>query len=108
MLYRFPTAPNRQGLSHYLEHMLFMGSGRYPNENDYDEFLNKHGGSSNAYTELVGPDHTGMFFLYSGARFVQRALVRAVQRASVCAVGFGSSACSRTLRARALVRSFVR
>jgi len=43
----------RQGLSHYLEHMLFMGSAKYPDENEYDDYLTKHGGSSNAFTELV-------------------------------------------------------
>ena len=43
-----------QGLSHYLEHMLFMGSERYPDENDYDAFLTAHGGASNACTEEVG------------------------------------------------------
>lgn len=42
-----------QGLSHYLEHMLFMGSKKYPDENEYDSFLTKHGGASNAFTELV-------------------------------------------------------
>ena len=42
-----------QGLSHYLEHMLFMGSEKYPDENEYDSFLAKNGGSSNAYTEMV-------------------------------------------------------
>jgi secreted Zn-dependent insulinase-like peptidase len=40
-----------QGLSHYLEHMLFMGSAKYPDENDYDAFLSAHGGASNACTE---------------------------------------------------------
>ena len=44
---------NMQGLSHYLEHMLFMGSEKFPDENDYDSFLSKNGGGSNAYTELV-------------------------------------------------------
>ncbi len=39
------------GLSHYLEHMLFMGSSKYPDENEYDAYLNKHNGSSNAFTE---------------------------------------------------------
>lgn len=39
------------GLSHYLEHMLFMGSKKYPDENEYDAYLNKHNGSSNAFTE---------------------------------------------------------
>lgn len=33
--------------------MLFMGSTKYPDENAYDHFLSKHGGSNNAYTELV-------------------------------------------------------
>ncbi|KAL6559607.1 hypothetical protein OROGR_004724 [Orobanche gracilis] len=40
-----------QGLAHFLEHMLFMGSTKFPDENEYDSFLSKHGGSSNAYTE---------------------------------------------------------
>lgn len=34
--------------------MLFMGSEKFPDENDYDAFLASHGGASNAYTELVG------------------------------------------------------
>ena len=38
------------GLAHFLEHMLFMGSGKYPEENEYGAFLARHGGSSNAYT----------------------------------------------------------
>jgi hypothetical protein len=42
-----------QGLSHFLEHMLFMGSEKFPDENDYDSFLTHHGGASNAFTELV-------------------------------------------------------
>ncbi|KAK7301570.1 hypothetical protein RJT34_12437 [Clitoria ternatea] len=40
-----------QGLAHFLEHMLFMGSDEFPDENEYDSYLSKHGGSSNAYTE---------------------------------------------------------
>lgn len=38
------------GLAHFLEHMLFMGTEKYPVENAYSAFLNSHGGSSNAYT----------------------------------------------------------
>ncbi|KAF6164742.1 hypothetical protein GIB67_040994 [Kingdonia uniflora] len=38
------------GLAHILEHMLFMGSAEFPDENEYDSYLSKHGGSSNAYT----------------------------------------------------------
>lgn len=38
------------GLAHFLEHMLFMGSSKYPVENYYETMLNKYGGSANAYT----------------------------------------------------------
>ncbi|WOL14776.1 nardilysin-like [Canna indica] len=40
-----------QGLAHFLEHMLFMGSSEFPDENEYESYLSKHGGSTNAYTE---------------------------------------------------------
>eukprot|EP00536_Pseudo-nitzschia_multiseries_P016315 jgi/Psemu1/220960/e_gw1.1075.16.1 len=40
-----------QGMAHFLEHLLFMGSEKYPEENSYDAYLSKHGGSDNAYTE---------------------------------------------------------
>jgi len=39
------------GLSHFLEHMLFMGSEAFPDENAYDAYLSKHGGYSNAWTD---------------------------------------------------------
>ena len=34
------------GLAHFLEHMLFMGSDKYPDENEYSAFLAQHGGGS--------------------------------------------------------------
>lgn len=40
-----------QGLAHFLEHMLFMGTEKYPEENEYSAYLNSHGGYSNAYTD---------------------------------------------------------
>jgi len=43
------------GLAHYLEHMLFLGTTSYPTVGDYSEFVSRHGGTQNAYTEL---DHT--------------------------------------------------
>nr|WP_232054943.1 pitrilysin [Leminorella richardii] len=43
--------PNSQlGLAHYLEHMVLMGSKRYPEPDSISEFLKKHGGSHNAST----------------------------------------------------------
>ena len=40
-----------QGIAHFLEHMLFMGTKKYPDENEYSKFLSAHGGMSNAYTD---------------------------------------------------------
>jgi insulysin len=39
------------GLAHFLEHMLFLGSKKYPQENYFDENLKNNGGYSNAYTD---------------------------------------------------------
>ncbi|QTL39453.1 pitrilysin [Xenorhabdus budapestensis] len=41
---------NQLGLAHYLEHMVLMGSKRYPQPGSFAEFLQKHGGSRNAST----------------------------------------------------------
>ncbi|ONH66952.1 A-factor-processing enzyme [Cyberlindnera fabianii] len=38
------------GLAHFCEHLLFMGTKKYPSENEYSSFLSNHGGHSNAYT----------------------------------------------------------
>lgn len=50
---------NVPGIAHYLEHMLFMGTTKYPDENDYQAYLTSHGGSSNAFTDL---ENTNYFF----------------------------------------------
>lgn len=47
--------PYLQGLSHYLEHMLFLGTETFPIENQYDSFLSQRGGDDNAYTDM---EHT--------------------------------------------------
>ncbi|CAL9778048.1 unnamed protein product [Musa acuminata subsp. burmannicoides] len=47
----FSDPSKAQGLAHFLEHMLFMGSSEFPDENEYDHYLSKHGGSTNAFTE---------------------------------------------------------
>jgi len=31
--------------------VVFMGSRKYPNDNDFDVYISEHGGSSNAFTE---------------------------------------------------------
>lgn len=47
------------GLAHFCEHMLFLGTKKYPEENEYTKFLNEHGGSSNAFTSN---EHTNYYF----------------------------------------------
>jgi len=50
---------DRQGLAHYLEHMLFLGTKKYPESGEYQQYISEHGGSNNAYTVL---NHTNYFF----------------------------------------------
>ncbi|XP_063283881.1 nardilysin [Pelobates fuscus] len=47
----FSDPEDLPGLAHFLEHMVFMGSEKYPDENGFDVFLKKHGGSDNASTD---------------------------------------------------------
>ncbi|XP_063992103.1 nardilysin-like [Diachasmimorpha longicaudata] len=47
----FSDPPDIQGLAHFLEHMVFMGSEKYPLENEFDAFVTKRGGTDNASTE---------------------------------------------------------
>jgi insulysin len=57
---------NTPGLAHFLEHMLFMGTDKYPDENDYNVFLSSHGGSSNAFTDM---ESTNYYFDVSSNHF---------------------------------------
>ncbi|PVZ99664.1 hypothetical protein BB558_004307 [Smittium angustum] len=41
------------GLAHFCEHLLFMGTEKYPKENDYSEYLSTNGGYSNAFTDTL-------------------------------------------------------
>lgn len=47
------------GLAHFCEHLLFMGTSKYPEENEYSSYLSKHSGFSNAYTAA---EHTNYYF----------------------------------------------
>ena len=41
------------GTAHFLEHMLFQGTEKYPKESEYSDFIKNNGGSNNAYTSLT-------------------------------------------------------
>lgn len=66
---------NALGMAHFLEHMLFLGTKKYPNVGEYSEYLTANQGFSNAYTDK---EHTNYYFdvnteAYEGAldRFSQ-------------------------------------
>ncbi|XP_067091869.1 insulin-degrading enzyme isoform X1 [Osmerus mordax] len=50
---------NISGVAHFCEHMLFLGTEKYPKENEYSQFLSEHAGSSNAFTS---GEHTNYYF----------------------------------------------
>jgi len=55
----FHDPDDRLGLAHFLEHMLFIGTAKYPDVDTFQQYITANGGSSNAYTAL---DHTNYFF----------------------------------------------
>lgn len=55
----FDNPPDREGLAHFLEHMLFLGTDQYPEPGEYQAFISEHGGMHNAYTSL---EETNYFF----------------------------------------------
>lgn len=58
----FNDPDDRKGLAHFNEHMLFLGTEKYPEENEFDSFVSKNGGSANAYTDM---EDTNYFFSIS-------------------------------------------
>ncbi|MDA0691211.1 MAG: insulinase family protein [Nitrospinae bacterium] len=58
--------PEKMGLAHYLEHMLFLGTEKFPEAGSYKKYLGENSGSSNAYT---GGDITNYFFEVSHGAF---------------------------------------
>ncbi len=43
----------RQGLAHFLEHMLFLGTEPFPEPDEYQQFIKQNGGSHNAFTSYA-------------------------------------------------------
>ncbi|WP_273857405.1 insulinase family protein [Photobacterium sp. GSS17] len=62
----FDDPLDRQGMAHFLEHMLFLGTEKYPRVGEFQTFINQSGGSNNAWT---GTENTTYFFEVSPHAF---------------------------------------
>ena len=63
---------NLPGLSHFLEHMLFLGTEKYPDEASYKKFLKDNGGGSNASTS----GETTTYYFYVHKDYLEEAFDR--------------------------------
>ena len=68
----------RAGLAHFLEHMLFLGTEKYPDAGEYQQFIRSHGGSHNAFTAFQDTN----YFFDVEADFFEPALDRFAQQFS--------------------------
>lgn len=53
----FSDAKDMPGIAHAVEHLLFMGTEKYPEENAYNKYLTAHGGYSNAFTAATSTNY---------------------------------------------------
>ena len=56
------------GMAHFLEHMVFMGSEKYPDQNNFMESVFKSGGITNAMT---GDTHTTYYFTIETDKYLK-------------------------------------
>lgn len=61
-----------QGLAHFLEHMLFLGTEKFPEVDGYQTFIEQNGGSNNAYTS----NENTLYFFDINARQLEPAIDR--------------------------------
>ena len=55
-----------QGAAHFLEHLLFIGTKKYPAEQDYFQYMSSHGGYCNAFTQQ---EFTNYYFSAASEHF---------------------------------------
>ncbi|WP_298441165.1 insulinase family protein [uncultured Ferrimonas sp.] len=65
---QFDDPADREGMAHFLEHMLFLGTERYPIAGEYQQFISQNGGNHNAWT---GPEFTSFYFDVKPEAFVE-------------------------------------
>lgn len=66
----------REGLAHFLEHMLFLGTEKYPDPGEYQQFIRSHGGTHNAFTAFQDTN----YFFDIQAQHLEPALDRFAQQ----------------------------
>ncbi|KAI9468140.1 Metalloenzyme, LuxS/M16 peptidase-like protein [Coemansia mojavensis] len=64
--------PEHLGLAHLLEHMLTMGSEKYPQEDDYMNYMSNNAGVQNAFTH----DNTTTYYFHVSLDAFEGALAR--------------------------------
>ncbi|CUS07597.1 unnamed protein product [Tuber aestivum] len=53
----FSDKDDLPGQAHAVEHLLFMGTEKYPRENEYSQYLSENSGQSNAYTAATSTNY---------------------------------------------------
>ncbi len=61
---------NYPGTAHFLEHLLFMGSKKYPEQNDYHSYIQINGGYDNAFTA----DNMTCYYLALETSFLKKGI----------------------------------
>ena len=61
---------NYPGTAHFLEHLLFMGSEKYPEQNDYHSYIQINGGQDNAFTA----DNMTCYYLALESSFLKKGI----------------------------------
>ncbi|WP_323744715.1 insulinase family protein [Pseudoalteromonas sp. PPB1] len=64
----FDDPQSRQGMAHFVEHMLFLGTQSFPVRGEFSQFVSHAGGQSNAWT---GTEHSCYFFDCRAALFAE-------------------------------------
>jgi secreted Zn-dependent insulinase-like peptidase len=62
----FQDPDDAQGLAHFLEHMLFLGTEGFPEPTGYQDFIAAHGGNHNAWT---GTEYSNYYFSITPEQF---------------------------------------
>ncbi|KAG5930400.1 hypothetical protein E4U42_001646 [Claviceps africana] len=53
----FSDEDGMPGMAHAVEHLLFMGTKKFPVENEYNQYLSANSGNSNAYTAATSTNY---------------------------------------------------